>query len=56
MLFDVPVMPRLHSKLSVGFAAFVANESNSAVMRGYVRSWIGRVFKQFDAVNLAEIY
>jgi hypothetical protein len=39
----------------VSFEAFVANNSNSAVMRGYVKSWLGRAFTQYDALNLREV-
>jgi hypothetical protein len=39
----------------VGFDAFVADEKNSAVLRGYTRAWLGRVFQQFDAARLAQI-
>jgi hypothetical protein len=39
----------------VSFDAFTANESNSAVMRGYIKNWMGRVFKQYDAARLAQI-
>jgi hypothetical protein len=33
----------------VSFDSFIANESNSTVMRGYVKAWMGRVFQQYDA-------
>lgn len=36
----------------VSFQGFVAHEDNSAVMRGYVRSWLRRVFKEFDQAGL----
>ena len=36
----------------ISFEAFIADESNSAVMRGYVRHWLRRVFEQFDAAKL----
>jgi hypothetical protein len=39
----------------VGFDAFVANESNSAVIRGYVKNWLGRVFAQYDAARLSAL-
>jgi hypothetical protein len=39
----------------VGFDAFVADEKQSAVLRGYVRAWMGRAFQQFDAAKLAQI-
>jgi hypothetical protein len=39
----------------MSFEGFVANETNSSVMRGYVKSWLGRVFKQYDAVKLNEV-
>jgi hypothetical protein len=39
----------------VSFDAFTANESNSTVMRGYIKNWMGRVFQQFDAARLAGI-
>jgi hypothetical protein len=39
----------------VGFDAFVADENNSGVLRGYVKAWMGRVFQEFDAARLAQI-
>ena len=42
-------------KAGVSFEAFVANNSNSAVMRGYVKSWLGRVFKQYDLLQMSEV-
>jgi len=39
----------------IGFDAFVADEKNSAVLRGYVKHWLGRVFQAFDAARLAQI-
>jgi hypothetical protein len=39
----------------VGFDAFIADEKNSAVLRGYVKAWLHRVFQQFDAARLAQI-
>jgi hypothetical protein len=39
----------------VGFDAFVADEKNSAVLRGYVRAWMGRALQQFDAAKLMQI-
>jgi hypothetical protein len=39
----------------VSFDAFVANESNSAVMRGYIKNWMGRVFSQYDAARLSAL-
>jgi nucleoside-triphosphatase THEP1 len=38
-----------------GFDAFVADESNSAVLRGYVKAWMGRAFQAYDAARLAQI-
>jgi hypothetical protein len=38
-----------------GFDAFVANEKNSAVLRGYVKAWMGRAFRQYDAAKLAQV-
>lgn len=40
----------------VSFGSFCGNESNSAVLTGYVREWLGGVFKEYDTVKLAEIY
>jgi hypothetical protein len=55
-LVDIPKLNELAAEYvdtaGCGFAAFVANEGNSAVMRGYVKAWLGRVFQQFDAANL----
>jgi hypothetical protein len=42
-------------KAGVPFDAFIADENQSAVMRGYVKSWLGRVFKQFDGAKLSEL-
>jgi hypothetical protein len=39
----------------VSFDAFTANESNSTVIRGYIKNWMGRVFQAFDAARLAQI-
>jgi hypothetical protein len=39
----------------VGFDAFVTDEKNSAVLRGYVKAWMGRAFRQYDAAKLAQI-
>ena len=39
----------------VSFDSFIANESNSAVMRGYTKSWLYRAFNQYDAAKLAQI-
>ncbi|MET4490688.1 hypothetical protein [Bradyrhizobium sp. LA7.1] len=36
----------------VSFRDFIANESNSGVMRGYVRAWLRRAFKEFDQAGL----
>ncbi|WP_409188462.1 hypothetical protein [Bradyrhizobium sp. RDM4] len=42
-------------KAGVSFAAFVANDVNSAVMRGYIASWEKRVFAAFDAARLGDL-
>jgi hypothetical protein len=42
-------------KAGVSFEGFVANENNSAVMRGYVKSWLGRVFQQYNVAKLNEV-
>jgi hypothetical protein len=39
----------------VSFAGFIADENNSPVLRGYVSSWLRRVFKEFDAAKLNEV-
>ena len=39
----------------VSFDSFIVNESNSAVIRGYVKSWLHRAFRQYDAVRFAQI-
>jgi hypothetical protein len=39
----------------VGFDAFVADENNSAVLRGYVKAWLGRSFRAYDAAKLAQV-
>ena len=39
----------------VSFDSFIANESNSAVMRGYTKNWLHRAFNQYDAAKLAQI-
>ena len=39
----------------VSFDSFIANESNSAVMRGYTKSWLHRAFNQYDAAKLNQI-
>ena len=39
----------------IGFDHFCRIEGNSAVMRGYVKSWLSRVFKQFDDAKLSEM-
>jgi hypothetical protein len=36
----------------LGFDSFVADEKQSAVLRGYVRAWLGRSFQQFDTAKL----
>jgi hypothetical protein len=38
----------------VGFDTFVADEKNSAVLRGYVRAWLHRAFQQFDSAHLTQ--
>jgi hypothetical protein len=40
----------------VSFTDFGANEGNSPVLAGKVRNWLGRVFKQYDSLKLAELY
>jgi hypothetical protein len=40
----------------VSFGNFCANEASSPVLTGYVREWLGNIFKQFDDVKLSEIY
>lgn len=37
------------------FEKFVADENKSLVLRGYVRAWLGRVFKQFEAAGLNKL-
>jgi hypothetical protein len=32
----------------VGFTAFVESETNSMVLRGHTRNWLGKVYKAFD--------
>jgi hypothetical protein len=39
----------------VGFDAFVSDEKQSAVLRGYVKAWMARAFRQYDAAKLAQI-
>jgi hypothetical protein len=39
----------------VGFDAFVADDKQSAVLRGYVKAWMGRAFSAYDAARLAQI-
>lgn len=36
----------------VSFRDFIASESNSTVLRGYVRAWLRRAFKEFDRAGL----
>ena len=47
---------------SVPYLSFIANKkqggepaSYSFVLRGYVRHWLGRVWAEYDRINLAEI-
>lgn len=55
-VIDIPKLNELAAEYvdtaGVSFDSFVTNESNSAVMRGYVKAWANRVFQQFDAANL----
>lgn len=37
----------------VAFRDFIANEGGSTVMRGYVRAWLRRVFREFDQARLS---
>jgi hypothetical protein len=37
---------------AVSFHNFVADDSNSTVMRGYVRSWLRRAFREFEQAGL----
>lgn len=36
----------------ISFDGFIANENNSAVMRGYLKAWLRRSFQQFDDAGL----
>lgn len=38
----------------ISFRDFIANDGNSTVMRGYVRAWLRRAFREFDQVGLME--
>ncbi len=40
----------------VSFTDYGANEGNSPVLAGKVRNWLGRVFKQYDSLKLADVY
>jgi hypothetical protein len=55
-IIDIPKLNELAAEYvdtaGVSFENFIADETNSAVMRGYVKNWLGRVFQQFDAANL----
>lgn len=59
-LIDLPKLNELAAEYvdgaGVSFGNFVDNEKNSAVMRGYVKSWLAKVFKQYDAIKISEIY
>jgi hypothetical protein len=39
----------------VPYASFVENKSCSFVLRGYVRHWLGQVWREFDRVRLVEL-
>jgi hypothetical protein len=55
-VIDIPKLNELAAEYvdtaGVSFDRFISDESQSAVMRGYVKSWLGRVFAQFDAAKL----
>jgi CobQ/CobB/MinD/ParA family nucleotide binding protein len=58
-IIDIPKLNELAAEYvdtaGVSFESFIANETNSAVMRGYVKNWMGRVFQAFDGATLAQI-
>lgn len=39
-------------QLGVGFSAYIGNLERSETLRGYTRSWLKRVFAQYDAIGL----
>jgi hypothetical protein len=39
----------------VPYASFVGNKNYSFVLRGYVRHWLGQVWREFDRVKLIEL-
>jgi len=42
-------------KLGVSFEAFARDPSQSRMLRGYVRSWLDRVWTDFDRVGLGDL-
>lgn len=42
-------------RLGMGFAAFSQDVEQSRILRGYVRSWLGVVFREFDRIGLREL-
>jgi hypothetical protein len=58
-VIDIPKLNELAAEYvdtaGVSFDRFISDESQSAVMRGYVKSWLGRVFAQFDAAKLNQV-
>jgi hypothetical protein len=55
-IIDIPKLNELAAEYvdtaGVSFDRFISDDSQSAVMRGYVKSWLGRVFAQFDVAKL----
>jgi len=58
-LIDIPKLNELAMEhvetLGAPFQTFIDGDGNSAVLRGYVKHWLGRVFNQYDAARLALI-
>jgi hypothetical protein len=40
---------------ATSFSDFIADNSNSRMLRGIVRHWLGEVFQQFEAANLNKL-
>jgi hypothetical protein len=42
-------------RLGMGFAAFARDLDQSRILRGYVRSWLDIVFREFDRIGLSDM-
>jgi hypothetical protein len=58
-VIDIPKLNELAAEYvdtaGVSFDRFISDESNSAVIRGYVKHWLAQVFALFDAAKLNQV-